>query len=280
MKYTIVIVLYNQKIDECNTVRTLRNLDFSKESIKDIELIIYDNSSTKQSPSSLSDFDWQFSYIHDPRNLGIATAYNYALEVANQNGSEWLLLFDHDTKVTQEFCDSIFNLNKIDQDIVSVVPKIVSNQVMISPVFSDTLRPLYTQRPKEGIQERPVMAINSASLLRVSFLNEIGGFSTEFPLDYLDHWIYHEINSKGYKILLLSEELEHELSVLDYSNVSLKRYKSILDSEISFYKKYKNELFRAYRNQLLKRFAKQIVLVKDKKIAFYTLRQIFNTRKG
>lgn len=281
MTLTIVIVLYNQKIEECKTVITLNNLGLDSEVFKESEVIIYDNSPNQQSLSSeLLDSPWNFTYFHDPRNLGIAIAYNFAFEMAKQHGSEWLLLFDHDTQVTQSYVDALFNLDHIEKEIVSVVPKVICNDVMISPVFSDTLRPLSIEKPIEGIQEKPVMAINSGSLLRVSFLEEISGFNTKFPLDYLDHWIYHEIYSKGYKVMLLPEVLDHELSVMDYRNVSLKRYKSILDSELYFYKNYKSDLFPAYRTQLVKRLMKQILLVSNKKIALYTLRRIFDSRKG
>ena len=46
------------------------------------------------------------------------------------------------------------------------------------------------ERPVEGVQNKAVMAINSGSLIKVSFLTEIGGFNGQFPLDYLDHWLF------------------------------------------------------------------------------------------
>ena len=120
------------------------------------------------------------------------------------------------------------------------------------------------------------MAINSGALIRVEFLNIIGGFNEDFPLDYLDHWLFHEIYENGYKVRLLDLTLEHELSVMDYSRVSLARYQSILESEIKFFKNYQQDLYKAYRIQLAKRFLKQVLTVKNKKIALYTLRRFFS----
>jgi hypothetical protein len=124
------------------------------------------------------------------------------------------------------------------------------------------------------------MAINSGAVIRVAFLKEIGGFNEEFPLDYLDHWLFYEIYAKNYKTFVLDIYLHHDLSVMDYNSISLTRYKSILHSEFTFYKKYKRELFPEYRKQLFKRLLKQIITVKNKKIALYTLRMILSLKGG
>jgi hypothetical protein len=166
------------------------------------------------------------------------------------------------------------NLGEQNETIAGIVPIVNCEGTIISPVFSHTLRPLKDQKPVVGIQDKPVMAINSGSLIRVSFLNEIGGFNTQFPLDYLDHWLFFEIYARGYKVLLLDVRLEHELSVMDYSRVSLARYVSIIDSEMDFYRNYKTDLFSAYRIQLMKRFLKQLLTVKHKGIAFCTLKKL------
>ncbi|MDQ0199071.1 glycosyltransferase [Neobacillus ginsengisoli] len=277
MKITMVVVLYKQKPEESKTFLTLKQTLFvNKEGLKDIELILYDNSPEKQAFSPLDYEGVHITYIHDSRNLGIATAYNHAWTKAKENGSEWLLLLDHDTELTDAYVHEVLNLPEFATDVAAVVPKINSENKMISPVYSNSLRPLTEDRPKAGLQVQSVMAINSGALIRTDFLNKIGGFNENFPLDYLDHWLFFEIYEHGCKVWLLNVELEHELSVMDYSRVSLKRYQSILDSEMSYYQNYKNELYQPYRNQLAKRFLKQALTVKNKKIALYTLKRLFS----
>ncbi|WML54773.1 glycosyltransferase [Neobacillus sp. PS3-12] len=243
---------------------------------KDLSVILYDNSPNSQHFDSKKYENVQISYKHDPRNLGIASAYNYALEAARENGSEWLMLLDHDTEITSEYTEAVMNCDEQDSSVAAIVPKINSENQMISPIYSHTLRPLQGDKPVPGIQERPVMAINSGALIRIEFLNKIGGFNEEFPLDYLDHWLFHVIYDHGYKVRLLDVMLEHELSVMDYSRVSLKRYQSILESEIKYFRNYQQDLYKAYRIQLAKRFLKQVLTVKNKKIALYTLRRFFS----
>ncbi|WP_042462520.1 glycosyltransferase [Neobacillus dielmonensis] len=277
MKITMVVVLYKQKLDESKTFQSLeKHLFTNNMDCSELELIIYDNSPEKQNLVPSLSRGIHISYIHDPRNLGIATAYNSAWSRAKENGSQWLLLLDHDTELTDKYIQQILDIPAFPKEVAAVVPKIISENVMISPVFSHTLRPLAEKRPEAGIQNEPVMAINSGALVSVDFLNSIGGFNESFPLDYLDHWLFYKIYEQGFKVWLWEISLNHELSVMDYSRVSLKRYQSILESEINFYKNFKKDLYPFYRKQLVKRLIKQVLLVKNKKIALYTLRRLFS----
>lgn len=276
MNITIVVVLYNLKVEDSKTIQSLRKLFNKSEEKGKFQLYLYDNSVNAQEFDSNLFGDLNTYYIHDNRNLGIATAYNYAYEKAKENGSDWLLLLDHDTELTKEYLLEIDTIDAIDQKVVAVVPQIVSENTIISPVSGDSLRPLSSQRPQAGLQTAPVMAINSGAFLRISFLEEINGFNKEFPLDYLDHWLFYEIFQRGYNVWVMESCLGHDLSVMNYANVSINRYRSILDSEIRFYKHYKKELLPSYRIQLVKRLAKQLLLVKNKKIAAYTIRRLFS----
>jgi glycosyltransferase involved in cell wall biosynthesis len=276
METTIVIVVYKTLIEHSKTFRSFKEAIGGKNGLlEDISLVIYDNSPEEQYVDKLQIEGLEVTYKHDPRNLGIATAYNYAWSIAVGNGSKWLLLLDHDTELTISYVDQILNLPEFPSEVAAIVPKIISENKIISPVYSHSLRPLQEKRPLKGLQELPVMAINSGSIISMNFLNEVEGFNEKFPLDYLDHWLFYEIYATCRKVWLLDVTLEHELSVMDYSRVSLQRYQSILDSEIYFYKDYKKDLYPSYRMQLVKRLLKQLLVVKNKKIAMYTLKRLF-----
>jgi GT2 family glycosyltransferase len=278
MKITIIAVFYNCKIEESKTFTSLKNLFNKSEYLRNYELILYDNSLERQQFNSLNYKGINVSYIHDDRNMGICSAYNYALSKARINNSEWMLLLDHDTVLTDEFIDEIMNLPPMEKGIAAVVPIILDGDTRISPVSSGNLRPLKGSKPNTGIQDNPVMAINSGSLIRISFLNEVGGFNTEFPLDYLDHWLFYEVYNRNYKTFVLNTRLKHDLSVMDYTTISFARYQSILESEIKFYNNYRKDILRSYRIHLAKRFLKQIFLVKNKKIARLTLRRLLSLK--
>jgi GT2 family glycosyltransferase len=281
MNITAVVVFYKQKIEASKTFSSLKDtLKSRTESTTGLEFILYDNG-PEQQPFQSGEYDGaSFTYVHDPRNLGIATAYNFAWSAAREKGSEWLLLLDHDTELTDEYMDQLFKISSQTESVAAIVPQIKSKDVVISPVYSSQIRPLQGEKPGPGLQEIPVMAINSGALIKVAFLDEIGGFNPDFSLDYLDHWLFNEIYKRGRKVWVTDLFLEHDLSVMDYSQVSFNRYKSILDSEIRFYKDHKPELFQPYKTQLAKRFLKQLVLVKNKKIAGYTFKRLISIEKG
>jgi GT2 family glycosyltransferase len=277
MKITMIIVLYKLTIEESKTVKSLKKALANQLVLgQNLELLLYDNSPEMQDFDPDAFPNIKFTYIHDKRNLGIATAYNFAFNTAKENGSNWLLLFDHDTEVTEDYVKHFGTLQSFGPNVAAVVPIINYENTTISPVMSNTLRPLQEEKPSAGFQRTPVMAINSGSLIRVEFLKAIDGFNNRFPLDYLDHWLFNEIYAKGYNVHVLNTSLEHELSVMDYSRVSITRYQSILDSEILFYKEYKRELLSTYKIQLVKRLLKQVLLVKNKKIAVCTLRRLLS----
>ncbi|MDQ1000808.1 GT2 family glycosyltransferase [Neobacillus niacini] len=278
MKTTIILVVYKSKLEDSNTYTSLLSVLNNNQSLKkDLSIVIYDNSPEKQELPT-NNQALEVSYVHDPRNLGLATAYNFAYQLSLKNKSEWLLLLDHDTTLNEDYVKAILKVDKsIPDQIAAVVPKVVSKNIMISPVTSLSLLPLLEERPTPGLQTSPIMAINSGALIKIDFLKQIGGFTEEFPLDYLDHWLFYKIYNTGHKVLLLDGvELQHELSVMDFGSISSARYRSILDSEIKYYKNYRKELFPAYKKLMVRRLIRQILIEKNKKIAAYTLRRLFS----
>jgi GT2 family glycosyltransferase len=280
MKITAVIVIYKQSPSECKTLNTLSSslAAIDSKRMSGIEFIVYDNSPSKHDLNPSDYPGLTISYVHDSRNLGIATAYNYALSIGRQNEGDWVLLFDHDTEVTPDYIDKIFQYEDVNQNVAALVPQVISGveSIVISPVRSNSLRAIQNNSLKPGLSEEPLMAINSGALVRIKVLEDIGGFNNDFPLDYLDHWLFHEIYEKGYYVWVIDTILNHDLSVMDYNNISLERYKSISDAEMNFYKIYKPSLYKAYKSHLLKRYLKQLLLVKNKKIALYTLKKLFS----
>ena len=58
-----------------------------------------------------------------------------------------------------------------------------------------------------------MQAFNSGAVLRLSALDEIGGFDESFPLDYLDHTTFRQLQRKEHSVYVLHSTLAHELSV-------------------------------------------------------------------
>ena len=264
-KIVVVIVLYQQRFSQSPSFDLL--MKAVKE--KKIQLVVYDNSPVKQLEPLLEQ-DKDISYYHDPSNPGLATAYNYALNHAQQN-IRYFVTLDHDSQLTATYFDTLLTIDWTDE-LVAGVPLVYAGSNQISPVFADR----YINRQVEKVDrsqlsQRRIMAINSGAVFSIKFLKEIGGFNLDFPLDFLDHWLFWTIYQFKKTVFILPEKMEHDLSVLDYQKVSVTRYQSILKAEKTFYQNYDKEMLPRHRKQLLLRTVKQFLTVRNRKIWRLTL---------
>ena len=264
-KIVVVIVLYQQRFSQSPSFDLL--MKAVKE--KKIQLVVYDNSPVKQLEPLLGQ-DKDISYYHDPSNPGLATAYNYALNHAQQN-IRYFVTLDHDSQLTATYFDTLLTIDWTDE-LVAAVPLVYAGSNQISPVFADR----YINRQVEKVDrsrlsQRRIMAINSGAVFSIKFLKEIGGFNLDFPLDFLDHWLFWTIYQFKKTVFILPEKMEHDLSVLDYQKVSVTRYQSILKAEKTFYQNYDKEMLPRHRKQLLLRTVKQFLTVRNRKIWRLTL---------
>lgn len=251
---TIVVVIYQEKISDLPIYALLEELS---QSPQNYYLVIFDNSPVSQNlPFS------NVEYLHDPDNPGLAKAYNFAWKSARENKSNAVLLLDQDSQLTKEYFQIISKtiVNEV------TVPLVFSDSKQISPLNGEELITGKSHALGAGEYQKRVMAINSGSLIPMTVLEKIGGFNEEFPLDYLDHWFYWKLSEEKLPVRVIDYRLEHQLSVLDYGRISLKRYQSILTSEERFYTKYDTTQLAQYKKHLLKRILKQLLTVKNKKI--------------
>lgn len=264
-KIVVVIVLYQQRFSQSPSCDLLVKAVNEKK----IQLVVYDNSPIMQLEPLLEQSE-DIIYYHDPSNPGLATAYNYALHHAQQN-IRYFITLDHDSQLTTTYFDTLLKIDWTDE-LVAAVPLVYTGSNQISPVFADR----YINRQVEKVDrsqlsQRRIMAINSGAVFSINFLKEIGGFNLDFPLDFLDHWLFWTIYQFKKTVFILPEKMEHDLSVLDYQNVSVTRYQSILKAEKTFYQNYDKEMLPCHRKQLLLRTVKQFLTVRNRKIWRLTL---------
>ncbi|WP_261806919.1 glycosyl transferase family 2 [Lapidilactobacillus luobeiensis] len=255
-KIAIVIVMYKKKIQD-TTIFPFLNQVFGM----GIPVICYDNSPKEKRPQISNAL---FEYHHDPTNPGIAVAYNYASDVAaTKFGRDALLLLDHDSKIDLDFITAM-SKEVFETDVVAVVPRAFSDTRQLSPLAGNK----YIDRDSiplgPGVYKEPVMAINSGSLISLDFIKKIGGFDLEFPLDFLDHWLFFMIGRAQKAVKVLSLTFQHDLSVLNYKKMSHGRFDSILAGEVLYYTKYRTKFLARYKRQLLKRAIKLFLTVSDK----------------
>jgi GT2 family glycosyltransferase len=265
-----VVVLYKQAPSESRSLCSfIQILEADPELARRFSLLIYDNSPQEQAPQCNAAFP--IAYKHDPTNAGLARAYNFALERAEEERREWLLLLDQDTSLTAEFfgeliaCAGEFRQRG---DIGSIVPKLLSAGRVLSPVahFLDQVRHQYRRsnhavgRNVVGIQPGRLVAYNSGATLRVSALRAVGGFPEEFWLDYLDHAVFHSLMVRGYGLYVMRAEVMHESSQATVHTVPVWRQRNLLVAQTLFVKNTGSLTDRFFYRVWLMRYSRNLRL--------------------
>ena len=282
MKIFAVLVLYKKSLEESQTFRSLLDSYLRMNSSQlDFFLLVYDNSPRIQ--DLLPNIPFSYEYIHDPQNSGLSTAYNYALKKAALMNYPWLLLLDHDSTLPQNYISTIekvLEINSPNESIVSFVPKAICNGAIVSPsrvMLGVQFRPIKISYV--GLSDFEITSINSGALFKVSLLQEVQGFNNLFPLDYLDHWLFHKIYLSGKKVYVFNSIIQHDLSLSNMNtNMSVTRYENILESEKLFYLTYKTRGENIlYLIKLLVRFLRLSITVQNKTFALIVLRQLYDS---
>lgn len=233
-----VVVLYKTSLEDSKTINSLGNI------IKEnSNLFVFDNSPVRQYENENFQFkSFTVCYYHDATNPGLSTAYNSALDECSKSNKKWLLLLDQDTTFTKEYLEEIERLDydKIPDKVVAIIPRVISlsDRRSIAPVkmfLGGICRPVDAEG---GVVNIPISGINSGTILSVSYMNTIGGFSTDYTLDMLDHWYFRKIVQDNKKCYLLKSSVYQDLSVFGNfeDNISIQRYKQMLYAESFFIK--------------------------------------------
>jgi len=203
-----------------------------------VELIVWDNSREAQTPERVPP---GVCYCHEPRNLGLANAYNRALEAAIENRSQWLITFDQDTEVPSNFLLGMagaFREAMQYPGVGAIVPLIFGGADQLSPNrFLFGAIPRWHRRGEPGIPRDRVFAFNSGAMISVEALLQIGGYSPWFWLDNSDSQIFRSLHRHGKRVhVATSVELQHNFALKDIeTRMSATRYQSALLSESAFY---------------------------------------------
>jgi GT2 family glycosyltransferase len=256
-----VIVLYKCSPSACLTLTSLVNARLY--SGHKMPILLVDNTpdfdSTLQLPPDTT-------YLPCPDNLGLAHAYNRAIELAERGGYTWILTLDQDTNLAADFLEKLEHiLRRVDHDplIAALVPQVVANGSIVSPhFFLYGGLPRYPPAGYQGIPEERIYAFNSASLLRVEALRQARGYDPYFWLDCSDIQMFHSLGALGKRVYVDGNiQVQHDFSMMNIAeSVSSWRYRHILLAEGAFWARHMNWLAAQQRIfGLVKRLAKHIL---------------------
>jgi GT2 family glycosyltransferase len=275
-----VLVLYKTALKESETFRTLSAALREHPSLAArMSLLVYDNSPEPQSFELPAGLFAEMSYQRDPSNAGLAAAYNQALRAAEVVGCTWLWLFDQDTTVLSGLIPATFAA--IDStplsEVCAIVPRLMQNDVVLSPVSVHRFRYLALDERFSGIHPGWLTALNSCACLRVSAMRSIGGFPSQYWLDFLDHAVFHRLHEQGGRILTLDVTIPHRLSTNNLrTEISHERFDNLLAAEWRFVRETGWGGGRLmHRVRLLKRASRTLLTLREPAFALQVLRWSF-----
>jgi len=232
-----IIVLYKMRPQDSSTLRTLLEVSRDVAGL-DMQILLWDNTPGGQNLGSLPS---ELLCEQFPSNPGLATAYNHALSLASEQNYSWLLTLDQDSVLPPNFVHRMAQLaREFDgrSEIGAIVPQVTGGGRNLSP-FMLTLGaiPKWFAYGYEGLPASTVYAVNSAAMLRVSALLDIGGYDAMFPLDISDLNLFHRFGKAGKKIYVAGDLLvQHDFSLLNKAGrMSMQRYDAMLMDECAFW---------------------------------------------
>ena len=260
-----VVVLYKQRPSASVTVKTLARALEAAGSV-DCAVLVYDNSADRNASKSTEPEEAMpagFRYEAAAANRGLLGAYEAALERMRVEGYDWLLTLDQDTALPTDFFSAIepgLRAAKENPRIGVIVPHLAEGERRLSPAYVGLSRTTPMPASFAGVPTREARAFNSAALLRMAAVDEIGGFDPCFWLDHLDSWLHHQLYMHGWRMYVLdSVHLEHHFSLLNYKDrVSLAHLRNFLAAESAYFDLYCSPLAGfAHTVQLAGRLGKQ-----------------------
>ena len=199
--------------------------------------LVYDNSPEAQ-PSDMDPHD-RFEVFHDASNGGTRAAYLHALRVAQTRGYRWILILDHDTDLPHDFlldAGIAFAAASHESRVCAIVPRVFDGLASISPSRITSYGRVFAPQVETTNLENcaGLTAIASASIVRTASLASVLPIPASLTLDYLDHWLFREMQRRGDCIAESVARVEHSLSVQSMKLIEIERYRAILAAELVF----------------------------------------------
>jgi GT2 family glycosyltransferase len=262
-KILIVLVRYQTLLQDSQTMRTLGAcLAADTELGQHFSTLVWDNTPVGiPTGPSVSGFPMPIEYRHSGENAGVAGAYNYAMELAEQCGFSWLLLLDQDTTLSPGFLAAMHgHASRLEKDkrIAAIAPTMLMGNLPVSPKIMSRWGGAKDPAPGfEGPVFKELIIMNSGMLLRVAALRRIGGYSMDFWLDFSDRYVCHMLAKEKYGAWLAGEQrLQHEVSIMSgEGTTSMERYENLMGAQDAYFSQYKSFLRNAVFCQRLLRIA-------------------------
>lgn len=197
MKIIAIIVTYNPSSNLLNLINSLRH--------QKVTPIIVDNGS-KRFDFTTAEEDNQNYLIRLADNLGIATAQNKGIERALELGAEYILFFDQDSTIPNNFVQDMMDdyqlISNQNIKVGALGPRFIDERYnFYYKTISISKHGLRTKHDVSNINEpfNSTLLISSGSLVSVETLKEVGLMRDNYFIDYVDTEWCLRAESLGFK---------------------------------------------------------------------------------
>jgi len=237
-KLTILICLYNKKIDESCTITSLIKNKIPEDFIS---IVLWDNSSTKLDDISivlLKKKFKKFQYYHTPQNLSLSKIYNNVISYLKKDS--YLMICDHDTLIPKLYFEILKSQILIYPNEDLFLPKIYESSKIISPKKNYYIKTVNIKNLNCGvISAKNTIAINSGMVISNRFFMK--GFRYNEKLNFYgtDTYFMNEFIKYKDTLVILDVKLKHSLTFNETDDIDKKIeiFKEILRSNSIVYSK-------------------------------------------
>ena len=220
IKLASVVVLYNPSQENIN------NISLYKKEVDRIYIVDNTDDNIKRINNTQ-----KLKYIKLGENKGIAYALNIGAKKAIEDGYEWLLTMDQDSKMTEDIIvkmkDFLISTKEENVGLISPYQDIDSKEDNISEDIEDMIE-----------------VMTSGNIINLDDYKKIGGFKDWLFIDCVDTDYCMNLHKHGYKVLRLNRiVMKHELGNLVVHKLFNKEYPCYNHNPIRRYYIVRNNLY-------------------------------------
>lgn len=205
LKVFTIIITFNPSNNVINLINALK--------AQNVTPVIVDNGS-KNFDFSLIEQDPDCYLLKLTDNLGIATAQNKGIEKVLELGAKYILFFDQDSTIPENFVENMMDDYQLISDqnikIGALGPRFIDERYgFYYKTISITKHGLRTKHDVSDIQQpvNSTLLISSGSLVSVDTLQKVGLMRDDYFIDYVDTEWCLRAESLGFKNYISAEAI-------------------------------------------------------------------------
>lgn len=197
------IVIYNPNLARLRTnIRKLQE--------EDIEIVFFINGCNEECDRYIKAVEGA-TVLSQKENVGMATALNRIFEYACSRGEQWVLTFDQDSIISDNFLLQMRSkIVDLDENVGCICPKVIDKR----RIFPENKIVDY-----DGEEQYVKMCITSGSCTKTSAWSQVGKFDDYLFIDLVDNDFCKRLVNSGWRILRLNKvELNQEFGNIEPKN--------------------------------------------------------------